>query len=65
MRHFLNDENGQAVVEYVLMLAVVVSVVSIMASSFRRILFQFWTQMSKEISAGCPKCIADPSIRSR
>ncbi|MBC7693440.1 MAG: hypothetical protein H7222_16870 [Methylotenera sp.] len=65
MKHFLHDESGQAVVEYVLILAVVVSIVSIMASSFRKVLFKFWALLSKDITAGCPGCAADPNIRAR
>jgi Flp pilus assembly pilin Flp len=63
MRKLLNNESGQAVVEYVLILAMVVSVTTAMAIGFRKSLFAFWTLLTKEVSAACPGCPADPSIR--
>ncbi len=57
------DESGQAIVEYVIILAMVVSVVTMMSSQLRRALFTFWETMAKEISAACPDCPKDPTIR--
>lgn len=54
----LNDE-GQAVVEYILMLVVTVSVVSIIGLGFRKTLFKLWSTFSREIAAACPGCPSD------
>jgi Flp pilus assembly pilin Flp len=63
MRKFLDDEGGQAVVEYILMLIMAVSLVALIAKGFRTTLFKLWTLFAQEISAGCPGCTPDPKIR--
>ncbi len=65
MRDLLKDEGGQAIVDYVLTLLVVVSVVTILAKGFRTTLLSLWQMMAREISAPCPGCAADPRIRLR
>lgn len=62
---FLRSEKGQAVVEYILMLAVVVSLVVAMGVGFRRGLVQLWEKMAKDISAPCPGCVPPPEVRIR
>lgn len=56
MRRFLSDEDGQAIVEYLLMLMVAISIVAILASGVRRIVLGLWQVMACEISAACPHC---------
>lgn len=63
--NFFKDENGQAVVDYVLTLTVVVTIVGIIATGFRRSLFKIWEIFSKEISAACPGCPPDPGVNIR
>lgn len=69
MRGFLSrlrkDENGQAIVEYVLTLATIVTIVLIIGTGFRRSLFVLWETIAKEVAAACPGCPADPNIRLR
>ena len=62
-RAFLRDEEGQAVVEYVLMLITAISVVALMGAGLRRSLFTVWEFFAKQISAACPGCPPDPSVR--
>jgi Flp pilus assembly pilin Flp len=62
---FLRDEQGQAVIEYILMLAIVVSLVGVMGVGFRRGLIQLWEKMAKDISAPCPGCVPPPEVRFR
>lgn len=52
----LNDEDGQALVEYVLALALAVGFVAILARAFRSSLRGLWTVIIGEISYGCPDC---------
>jgi len=59
------DEGGQVIVDYVLTLSIVVSVVLIVGTLFRKSLFHLWEVMTKEISAACPGCPPDPKIRLR
>lgn len=63
MKKLLHDEGGQAIVEYMLMLTVAIGAVTIIAVGFRRSIFKLWTTLAKEISAACPGCPPDPSIR--
>ncbi len=51
---------GQAMIEYMLMLALVVGVVSSTGFIFRKTVFKMWKFMSKQIAPGCPGCIGGP-----
>lgn len=55
--------SGQAVIEYIITLALIISVITIMASGFRRSLNKMWEFYAKQISAPCPGCPPDPNIR--
>lgn len=55
----VENEEGQAVIEYLLMLVVTVGIVTIIGMGFRKSLFKIWTGFSKEISAACPGCPSD------
>lgn len=57
-----NDE-GQAVIEYVLMVSVTVAATGALAFGLRKTLFAIWQTFAKDITAACPGCPADPSIR--
>lgn len=61
----LLDEKGQAVIEYILMAVVALSLVSIITTSFRRSLIQIWGFYISEISAACPGCPPNPDYRFR
>lgn len=63
MGKFITDESGQAVLEYVLGLALAVTFVLAITAIFRRSLLRLWFQITREIAAGCPSCVTDPSIR--
>jgi Flp pilus assembly pilin Flp len=62
---FMKDEGGQAIVEYILTLVIAVGVVGSMTAILRKSLFGIWQLFSKEITAACPGCPANPSIRLR
>lgn len=63
MRTFLRDDGGQAIVEYMLALALVVSVITILATGFRKSLFKLWEFYAKGVAAPCPGCSAPSNIR--
>lgn len=50
------EENGQALVEYVLMLAVSLSIVAAIGYGFKNALVKLWGIYHKEISSPCPAC---------
>jgi Flp pilus assembly pilin Flp len=54
MRKLLKDQEGQAIVEYVLMLTAVISLVAMLGAGFRKTVFSFWKMVKVEVSAGCP-----------
>ncbi|MFZ9594482.1 MAG: hypothetical protein ACO3A2_00185 [Bdellovibrionia bacterium] len=57
-------EQGQALVEYLLMLLVAFSVVGSLSFGFKRILLRIWGVYHKEISSPCPSCPPNnPSYR--
>jgi Flp pilus assembly pilin Flp len=49
------SEEGQAIVEYILMLVVVMSVVTILAVGFRKSIYSIWNLISRDVAAACPK----------
>jgi Flp pilus assembly pilin Flp len=60
----LGNQSGQVFVEYILMLAMVVSLLVAMQSTFRSSIYTLWVGLGKEITAGCPQgCLPDPTIR--
>lgn len=59
----IHDESGQAVLEYVLAVSLAVSFVIVITTVFRRSLINLWFSMTRDITAGCPGCVPDPSIR--
>lgn len=50
------SESGQAVLEYILMMGVAVSLLGLIATTFRRTVASVWKVWSAEIAAPCPKC---------
>jgi Flp pilus assembly pilin Flp len=62
---FHPGRSGQAMVEYLLMLVVAISLVAVMASSFRKTLTNLWGYYIRQVSAACPGCQANPSYRFR
>lgn len=66
MRKFLNrDEGGQALIEYILALSVVIMIVTILANGLRTSMYRVWEFYSRQISAPCPGCPPAPSVRFR
>ncbi len=60
MRRFLQDENGQAIVEYLLMLSVAMTFVGIIVPGMKKLLRPLWTFYIRSITAACPSgCQSD------
>lgn len=60
------DERGQAVVEYILMLVLVISFVGMIAFGFRSSVVKLWQSFSRDVSAACPRdCPPKENIRIR
>ncbi len=51
-----SDESGQAVVEYIILLALVVGLVAGISLIFRGTIYRFWAVIGAEVSAPCPGC---------
>ena len=65
MRKPSYNQSGQAVIEYVLMLLMALSIVSIIGIGFRKSLYRIWQSFAQDISAACPGCPPDPKVRLR
>jgi Flp pilus assembly pilin Flp len=61
----IRNQQGQAVLEYMLMLSVALAVVTTLSIGFKQSLFTIWGIFSKEISAPCPSCVPDPKVQFR
>lgn len=59
------SQEGQAIVEYILTLAVALVLVTALNSSFRRTVTRLWAFYIRQISAACPGCPANPNYKFR
>jgi len=57
-------KSGQAIVEYVLMLLIAISLVAVINSSFKRSLKSIWRFYLKQVTPGCPGCAPDPRLNT-
>lgn len=62
VKTFLIEDEAQAIVEYMLLLMIIVTGVTIMTNSFRTTVRKLWVVITKEVIAACPGC---PSPDSR
>jgi Flp pilus assembly pilin Flp len=58
LRQFAEDESGQALVEFFLLLLVIVMIVGTMKNGLRWLTVKLWQYMAKRIAAPCPVCDA-------
>lgn len=59
------NQVGQTILEYILLLAVATSVVLLINQGFRNIRNGLWMRIVCEVSAACPGCPPPPDIKSR
>lgn len=64
-RELLREEDGQVIVEYILMLSAMLLVATILGTGFRRMLTTVWERIAKDVAAPCPGCKPPPEIRFR
>lgn len=60
VRKLASDEEGQAAVEYILMLVLAFSLVAVFSGSFRGMVINLWGYYIRQIAAACPGCEAPP-----
>lgn len=65
MKGFLGDEQGQAIVEYVLALSIAIAIVVILARGFRTTLIGVWNALGRDVAAACPGCPPDQGLGIR
>ncbi len=58
LRHFLKDESGQAIIEYVLLMLAVVSIVGFLKTGLKELTVKIWSFFAKKIAAPCATCDA-------
>lgn len=59
IRAFLNNQDGQAIVEYVLLLAMALGVLVGMRVSIKRVTARLWSMLAARIAAPCADCAAE------
>ena len=64
MKQFFVEEKAQVIVEYVLMLAMAVTVVGSLGYGLKKILLYLWKQISCDVSAACPHCPATDQVKN-
>jgi Flp pilus assembly pilin Flp len=55
------DDNGQAIVEYALMLSVAVGLVGLIAVGFRSSIIGLWKSFARDITSACPTGCPPPA----
>lgn len=65
LHQLLKAEDGQAMLEYILMLSVAVIVIGAFASGLRKVLIEIWERMAQDIAAPCPGCPPPPGLKIR
>lgn len=65
LEDLIREEDGQAVLEYILMLSIAVLVIGSFATGLRKVLVQIWERMAQDIAAPCPGCPPPPGMRIR
>jgi hypothetical protein len=59
--HRRQNNNGQVLVEYLLMLVMAMSLVLIIQNSLRKSTFSLWKSFTCDVVAACPGCPYSPS----
>lgn len=57
-RRFLQDESGQAIIEFFLLLLVTIVIVGTLKSSLTQLTKKLWVFFARKIAAACPTCDA-------
>lgn len=65
MKYSTDAEQGQVLLEYILMIAVALGILAILGAGFTRIRDHLWQQMSCEVAAPCPGCPPPESVRNQ
>ena len=55
---------GQAIIEYVLLLSMIISMTSLMIAGVRSNRDKMWKRILCEVSAACPDCQSTPSAKA-
>lgn len=58
MKAFLMDESGQAVIEFMLLMLVIIGIVGALKLSIKNLTVKLWSRFGKRIAGGCPDCHA-------
>ena len=56
MRKLFDDSSGQVILEYVLMLALAVTLVVVFARGMRNSIYKLWKTIAREVAGPCPGC---------
>ncbi|HAR41331.1 MAG TPA: hypothetical protein DCS07_01660 [Bdellovibrionales bacterium] len=65
LRRLSREQNGQAVVEYVLMISFALMVVTALGIGFRKILFRVWEDITQKTVGGSPLQPSQPKYNIR
>ncbi len=60
----VNRKSGQAIIEYVLLLSIILGIAGLLVGSIRSTRDKMWKQIMCEVSAECPTCTATDSAKS-
>lgn len=61
--HLIGSESGQAIIEYVILLTIIMSITGLFVGAVRTTRDKMWKQMICDISAACPDCQSTESAK--
>jgi Flp pilus assembly pilin Flp len=62
-RDVAREEEGQALIEYVLLIAITISLVTLMATGLRKSVFGLWGFYTRAVAAPCPGCPGPSEVK--
>jgi Flp pilus assembly pilin Flp len=60
---FIQDESGQAIVEYILLISAVVAIAGGLKMSLKKVTKNLWVLLVKRVAGGCATCSSDALIQ--
>ena len=65
VNRWVAEENGQAIVEYILMLSLAISLIGALGFAFQKIIAYLWQVYTREVTALCPNCPPPEEVKNK
>jgi Flp pilus assembly pilin Flp len=62
LKTFIEDESGQAMLEYILLVGSAIGLVAMLKTSLNEMTGKLWKMLAKRIAAGCAGCSTEEDL---